>query len=40
METSIPQAGQLLEQRGMQIGGRLAGYSLTRAADTKEDLHV
>ena len=40
VDTCMAEAGQLLEQLGTQIGGRLAANRLARTADTKEDLHV
>lgn len=40
VDRCIAEAGQLLEQLGTQISGRLAAVRLSRAAFTKEDLHV
>jgi glycerate kinase len=36
----ISEAGQLLEQLGTQISGRLAAGRLARTPSTKEDLRV
>ncbi|MDQ0867716.1 glycerate kinase [Arthrobacter sp. V1I9] len=40
VDRCIAEAGQLLEQLGTQISGRLAANTLSRSARTKEDLHV
>jgi glycerate kinase len=40
VDRCIAEAGQLLEQMGTQISGRLAAITLSRSARTKEDLHV
>jgi glycerate kinase len=40
VDRCIAEAGQLLEQLGTQISGRLAAERPARTASTKEDLHV
>ncbi|MCU1517371.1 MAG: glycerate kinase [Pseudarthrobacter sp.] len=40
VNTCIAEAGQLLEQLGTQISGRLAANRLSRSPDPKEDLRV
>ena len=40
VDRCIAEAGQLLEQLGTQISGRLAANELSRSASTKENLHV